>query len=321
MAARMTDPGDAPTPGVTATPAVTACPGVTPAPAIDPGGGLYLSPVLYDVVNGPDTAREVTALERAAARFAARSGPGSVWLEPACGTGRYLRGLWRRGRHVAGYDPAAGMRAYATRRLAAMTTPHAATRRPGAKPPRRAIADAHFTTPAPDVARALGRLAAADVAICPVNSLRHLRDDPAALAHLAQVAALLRPGGVYLVGIDLLHGDREPEEDVWEAARGPLRVQQVIQYLPPEDRRRREQVVVELVVTRPSGTAHHGYTYDLRTYTARQWSRLVARSALRRVGVCDAAGREVPAAAWDEPRPYQIEVLSPRSGGPRGGPR
>ena len=83
----------------------------------DPGGGLYLEPVLYDVVNTPQTAMEVDALQRAARQFARRSGPGSVWLEPACGTGRYLRVLARRGCKVRGYDPLPGMLAYAAGRL------------------------------------------------------------------------------------------------------------------------------------------------------------------------------------------------------------
>jgi SAM-dependent methyltransferase len=261
---------------------------------VDPGGGLYLAPVLYDVVNAPGTAPEVDALERCARRFAGRSGPGSVWLEPACGTGRYLRVLARRGRKVRGYDPQPAVLDYARRRLDAL----------GAD--QRLIA-ADFT--APLVGPGSRRLGRADVAFCPVNSLRHLRDDRAALAHLAQIAAVLRPGGVYLVGIDLHHRDREPEEDVWTGTRGALTVQQVVQYLPPVGRSRRETVIVASTATRPRGVEHASYRYELRTYTAAQWAALLGRSPLRRIATCDARGRPVDRTA---PLPYQIEVLAPR---------
>jgi SAM-dependent methyltransferase len=257
---------------------------------VDRGGGLYLAPVLYDVVNTPDTAPEVDALERAARRFARRSGESSVWLEPACGTGRYLRVLARRGRRVRGYDPLPAALRYARGRLDVLGADHR-------------LVEADFTAPLP---RPVGR---ADVAFCPVNSVRHLPDDRDVLAHFEQIASALRRGGVYLVGIDLHHAGREPDEDVWTATRGALSVQQVIQYLPPEGRARIETVIVELVITRPRGTEHAGYRYGLRTYTAGQWDALVNRSALRRVATCDRAGRPVDRTAR---LPYQIEVLAPR---------
>ena len=261
----------------------------------DTGGGLYLEPALYDLVNTPDTAREVRALVRAAGRFAARSGPRSRWLEPACGTGRYLRLLARRGREVTGYDPAAPMRAYAARRL-----------------PAAAVLDAHFTTGAAALRASLGNRAPVDVAICPVNSLRHLPDDASLLAHLTQIAGVLAPEGVYVVGLDLHHEGREPDEDVWEAARGRLRARQVIQYLPPEGADRTETVIVALMITRPRGVEHRQYAYPLRTYTHAQWSHVVDRSPLRRLAVCDAAGQPVPDLARHASLPYQLEILAPR---------
>ena len=255
----------------------------------DRGGGLYLQPVLYDVVNTPETAREVDALQRAAHRFARTSGPGSVWLEPACGTGRYLRVLAGRGRKVRGYDPMPAMLAYADRRLARHAADHHLVR-------------ADFTTP-------ITTLAPADVAFCPVNSVRHLTSDSAMLAHLDQIARSLAPGGVYLVGVDLHDPNRVPDEDVWQATRGSLSVQQIIQYLPPAGRARTERVIVELVVTRPRGVENHSYAYDLRTYTERQWRDLIDRSALRLVATCDQNGRPFEGTAR---LPYQIEVLAPR---------
>ena len=257
------------------------------------GGGLYREPLLYDVVNTPGTAAEVDALIRCARRFArGGGGPGSTWLEPACGTGRYLRALAGRGRRVRGYDPLPDMVAFARERLDRRSADHR-------------VLPASFTTPAPDLAG----LGPADVAFCPVNSLRHLMTDDDVLAHFAQVAALLAPGGVYVVGLDLLAPDAAPDEDVWTATRGGLTVQQVIQYLPPEAGDRVEHVIVSMTADRPRGRRQHDHAYGLRTYTAGQWSALVERSALRPVATCDAGGRPYASAA---PLPYQLEVLAAR---------
>jgi SAM-dependent methyltransferase len=257
------------------------------------GGGLYREPLLYDVVNTPGTAAEVDALTRCARRFArGGGGPGTTWLEPACGTGRYLRVLAGRGRVVRGYDPLPDMLAFARGRLDRRGADHTLT-------------EATFTTPARDLT-ALGR---ADVAFCPVNSLRHLMTDDEVLAHFAQVAALLAPGGVYVVGLDLHVPGRDPDEDVWRAVRGELGVQQVIQYLPPDGDDRVEQVIVSMTVDRPGGATQHDHGYGLRTYTAGQWAALVARSALRMAATCDASGKPY---AGEAPLPYQLEVLAAR---------
>jgi SAM-dependent methyltransferase len=274
------------------------------------GGGFYREPRLYDVVHTPGTAREVAALVRAARSAGARIEPGSVWLEPACGTGRYLRGLLRRGFAVRGYDPQPEMLAYATGRLGRMTTPPASSAGSGRRAPGAdfSLVAASFTTPAAEL-RNLGR---ADVAFCPVNSLRHLASDQDVLAHLEQIAALLAKGGIYLVGLDLHHRERTCEEDVWTGARGQLRMTQIVQYLPPGPRSRRERVIVEMVVRRPRAEEHLSYTYDLRTYTARQWRDLLDRSALRRLAVCDASGRPVSGEIAAARLPYQLEVLGPR---------
>lgn len=256
---------------------------------MESGGGLYQAPLYYDVVNTPGTAPETAALIRLARRFAARSGPGSIWLEPACGTGRYLRHLQRRGRRVRGYDAQPAMLEFAAARL----------------DNDAGLATAAFTTPAEKL-RDFGH---ADVAFCPVNSLRHLHTDRDVIAHFEQIAALLADGGVYIVGLDLHVAERQPDEDVWHARRGGLAITQVVQYLPPDPGSRREHVVVELLATRPRGQEHLSFAYDLRTYTERQWTALLARSPLRRLATANANGRPVNGAAR---LPYQLEVLARR---------
>ncbi len=148
-----------------------------------------------------------------------------------------------------------------------------------------------------------------DFACNPVNSLRHLDCDRTMLAHFAQMAQVLKPGAVYLVGISLTdYGWLSEEEDLWEARRGPCQVSQLVNYLPPAPgtgRARIEKVVSHLTVTRPRGTHHFDDTYDLRCYDQEEWQRLVGRSALRHLGSFDAQGRPLEGRTV----PYQLEAL------------
>ncbi|MEO1718089.1 MAG: class I SAM-dependent methyltransferase, partial [Planctomycetota bacterium] len=76
--------------------------------------GLYTDASVYDILHGPGTAEDVDALEAIAAKHAA--GAPDVWLEPACGSGRYLRVAAGRGHSVVGFDYEAGMVEYARER-------------------------------------------------------------------------------------------------------------------------------------------------------------------------------------------------------------
>jgi SAM-dependent methyltransferase len=151
-----------------------------------------------------------------------------------------------------------------------------------------------------------------DIAFNTVNTIRHLENDAAVLRHLHDVARVLRPGGIYAIGISLSrYGSESPEEDVWEARRGRCAVRQIVQYLPPGTWQGRgagariERVVSHLVVERPAGREHRDATYDLRCYDATQWRRLLARSALQHVALADPAGRMLAARTT----PYAIDIL------------
>lgn len=258
--------------------------------------GIYDDPVVYDVLATPGTAAELDLLERLYRRFAPRPAGRRrpAWLEPACGTGRLLRGAARRGYRVTGIDRSPALAAYARRRL----------RRAGLARRARVLIG--------DMADVSGILppASVDFAFIPDNSLRHLPDDASLDRHLAGMARVLRPGGVYVVGISLHHpGLDGPDEDVWTARRGRLRVTQLVQYLPPEPRgprRRRERVISHLVIERPRGVEHRDDVYDLRSYTEQQWRAAVGRSPLRRVAGLDRWGRDRAGRVL----PYQLEILA-----------
>lgn len=262
--------------------------------------GLYAEPVLYDILYTPGTAAEVTALEKVERHFAGGSSlkKSRLWLEPACGTGRYLRVAAGRGRRCLGFDIDARLLDYARGRK---------VRPVGAPSPRYFLGDMK------DFSAACGlETSSVDFAFNPVNSLRHLSSDRAMLAHFAQMATVLKPGAVYVVGISLTdYTWLTPEEDLWESVRGGCRVSQLVNYLPPEPGTRlgrTERVLSHLTVTHGQDTQHWDDAYGLRCYDRRQWGKLVEKSALHTRGSFDGQGRPLEQRIL----PYQFEVLSCR---------
>lgn len=256
---------------------------------------LYADPMLYDILHSPGTAQEVSVLEKVEACYAADStAAGRLWFEPAAGTGRYLRVADGRGRRVVGFDRDPGQVAYARRRV-----------------PASFVADMRDF--ADEAAKAGYAAECADFAFQPVNSIRHLQTDADMLDHFAQMARILKPGAVYVVGISLTDYDWLCEdEDLWEGARGRCKVSQLVNYLPPvpgTERARSETVISHLTVTRPRGQEHFDDRYDLRTYDQQQWQDLIRSSALEHAGGFDAFGDRL----GDRVLPYQLEVLRRRT--------
>jgi hypothetical protein len=132
---------------------------------------------------------------------------------------------------------------------------------------------------------------------------------------------VLRPGGIYAVGISLtVYGAEVPQEDVFTARRGRTRLVQVMQYLPPDTwpvsagrpprgaRRRFERVVSHVTIERPSGAEHRDHAYWLRCYDAAEWHAVLRRSPLERRAIVDWRGTPVIEGAT----PYALHLLSPR---------
>ena len=250
----------------------------------------YAHPGVYDILHTPGTAHEVDLLERLFRTHA--PGLRGRWLEPACGTGRYLRVLAGRGYRGTGIDLDRHMLAYAEQRL----------RRRGLLGRVRLIeADmAAFADHLPPHSHA--------VAFNLVNSLRHLLDGRQVRQHFDEVRRVLHPDGVYVVGISFSrYGEEEPSEDLWTARRGNCSVRQVVQYLPPDRQHRREIVLSHLQIDRPSGRQTLDSRYELRSYDERQWDALLRRAGWRRLGAIDDQGRDVAGRILN----YQLEVLRP----------
>lgn len=223
---------------------------------------LYADPALYELIHATGTDDEVWLLDRVAGLHGT-SGRKTA-LEPACGTGRYLAGLLRRGWAVEGYDVSPAMARYARGRLArygARAVVKTGDMRTYASPPRFGLV---FNL---------------------LSTFRHLLNDRDALAHLRRCAEALAPGGVMVLGMDLaLYGKDEPEEDVW-TERG---MNHVMMTLPPERRKRRERIMNFVTVPGRKVIESH---YDLRSYDWREFSALLAKSPLKLLAAYGYDGR------------------------------
>ncbi len=217
--------------------------------------GFYADPGLYELLHAEGTDDEVWFLDRVAKRH---GNGGRTALEPACGTGRYLAGLARRGWTVHGYDLSAKMAAFACKRLAKWGK-------------RATVARGDMVSYRPQRKY--------DFAFNLLSTFRHLPDDKSALAHLRGVAASLNPGGLFVLGLDLaLYGLDQPEEETWSVSRGGRRYTHVMMTLPPDARKRRERILNFVTVPRPRGQKVLESAYDLRSYDADELAGLILKT-------------------------------------------
>jgi SAM-dependent methyltransferase len=163
---------------------------------------LYTTEVeLYDIAFSWDVEEEVDWLVDRLGGPRVRS-----VLEPACGSGRILEAFARRGIEAVGIDISPTMVEFANRRLAAAGLPGLAF-------------EANMVSF--DFDRTFHG------AVCPIDSVAYLLDRAAIREHLNAVARHLRPGGKYLVQLEL-RSERNPwagvEDSVWEEERAGVRL-------------------------------------------------------------------------------------------------
>jgi SAM-dependent methyltransferase len=213
----------------------------------------YEAPRWYDVIFDDDTAREAAFLEGLFERHGRSRG--RRCLEPACGSGRLVVEMVRRGWKVTGFDLSPEMVAYSRRRLAEEGL-------------RASVVEARM-----EDFRLRGRF---DLAHCLVSTFKHLLDEGSALAHLTRVAAALAPGGLYVLGLHLSdYSDTQRRRERWVARRGGTRVTCNLQSWPPDRRRRVERVRSRLLVEEGDRTRRVESHFDFRTYDHRQLRTLL----------------------------------------------
>ena len=223
----------------------------------------YDYPQYYDIAFQAYTLREADFIEAACRKycpFDARR-----LLEPACGSGRLVTELAARGYQMTGFDLSRPALSYLRRRLT-----------------RRRLHAETFEGEMSDFR--LGQ--SVDAAYCTVSTFRHLLTEQAARSHLECIAESLRSGGIYVLGLHLLPLDSDGE-DVWNwtEQRRKTKVTVTLRMLHIDLRRRIENVRISILVRRGSKKRRLRHEFQSRTYTARQFRRLL--DSVRLLELCD----------------------------------
>ncbi len=215
---------------------------------------IYDFPTYYDLVFGSDTAAELRFLVACFERFV--DGRVRRVFEPACGTGRLMYRLARsHGLEVGGIDLNAKAVEYCNERLARLELKG-----------RAQVGDmSDFAVKRPY-----------DAAFNTINSFRHLPTEQAAVGHLESMAGAVRPGGIYALGLHLTPTRGETtDEESWSARRGQLAINTYMWPIEKNPRKRLERFGIRFDVYKPTESLRIEDVLELRSYTYRQFEKLV----------------------------------------------
>lgn len=223
----------------------------------------YDYPAWFDLAFRDETQPEADFIEAACHKYC--DFPVKRLLEPACGSGRLIVELAKRGYSMTGFDLNQSMLDYARRRLA--------RRRLNADLFTADMADFRLEQPV-------------DAAYNTFNSFRHLLTEEAAVSHLKSVANALKPGGIYILGLHLLPPDADEEStERWMAKAGQTRLSATLRVTAASRRKRLEVLRMSLLVRTPKREVRIRSEFTLRLYTARQLKSLLA--AVPQFELCD----------------------------------
>ena len=213
----------------------------------------YDYPHYYDIAFQGYTRMEADFIEAACRKYCGRRV--RRLLEPACGTGRLITELAARGYDMIGFDLNQAALSYLRQRLR--------RRRLNAE-----VFEADMTQFQLD-----RRI---EAAFCTVNTFRHLLTEQAARRHLECIAATLRPGGIYLLGMHLQRRNSEKLQILpWEQRRGATAVLATLRPLSSDWRRRFQKFRVDLLVRTRAEQLRLRHEFPMRTYTPRQFRDLL----------------------------------------------
>ena len=219
-------------------------------------GNLYDYPTYYDLVYGSDWKAEVGFLLGAFERFV--DGGVKHALEPACGTGRLIFRLMKRGIDVHGLDLSANAVEYCNKRL----------ERHGFSQTARVADMCDFTYDTEF-----------DAGFNTINSFRHLVKHEQAIQHLRCMAGAIKKGGIYVLGIHLYPKKGPPiEEESWFAQRGHLGVQTEMALIERRLNERYEEYSMRYDIWTPTNHQVLEDRFRFRTYTADQFEFLIANA-------------------------------------------
>jgi SAM-dependent methyltransferase len=218
----------------------------------------YDTPLYYDIIFDAGTPGEADFLE-AVHHLYGPQGRSRRLLEPACGSGRLVLEMARRGWKVDGFDGNPNMLAYARERLKA--------------------AELHAELWEDQLQRFTpGKNQPYDLAHCLVSSFKYLLHGRDAAACLRRIADCLRPGGLFVLGVHLTDYAHNPEEhERWQAERDGIRVTCDTHTWPANPETRLEELRTRLRITHGGRTHVQETQWQFRTYNAAQMRALLRR--------------------------------------------
>lgn len=216
----------------------------------------YDYPEYYDLGFQEDTPKEIEFLQKAFERY----GIGTVKriIEPACGTGRLVFRLAELGYDVAGFDLNENALNFLRKRLEK-------------KKLKADVFQANmidFTVAKPY-----------DVALNTFNTIRHLLTEEDAAAHLRAVAAALRSGGLFFLGLHVMPPDADAHcIERWRAKKGQTQVSYTLRVVNWQPRQRLERLRVSMLIRKGQQPPLRVQTeMTLRSYTLTQLRKLLAK--------------------------------------------
>lgn len=222
----------------------------------------YDTPLYYDIIFDSDTEKEADFLEAMVERHGRvrKRGKALRVLEPACGSGRLVAALARRGHVVDGFDLNEHMLAYATERLA--------QHRPKLQATLWQNRMEDFRVP--------GKRRH-DLAHCLVSTFKYVMEEEGAQSHLRRVADSLYQGGLYVLGLHLTdYRDLREHHERWVGEREGIHVVCNTHTAIPSQRTRTEDLRTRLRITRDGKKWTQETKWQFRTYNAAQMKRLLA---------------------------------------------
>lgn len=220
----------------------------------------YDTPLFYDIVFDGDSPAEGAFLEAVHREYGRGNRSKRSVIEPACGSGRLLLEMAKRGWSVAGFDANFQMLDFARKRMKGN----------GQRGKIWEDRMESFRVP---------RNRKFDLAHCLVSSFKYLLTESHAEACLQGVADCLKPGGVFALGLHMTDYDNlRVTHERWVDSRDGVKVVSNTRTWPADVERRIEPIRSRLKVTFPDGEERFQETHwEARTYSASELRALVAR--------------------------------------------
>ena len=218
----------------------------------------YDTPLYYDIIFDADTPKEGAFLQALHEHFG-RSGKSRQLLEPACGSGRLVSEMARRGWKVSGFDGNARMLDFAKDRL----------KQQGLK--ARIWEDWMQSFELPKVQTF-------DFAHCLVSTFKYLLKEQDALACLQRTAAVLKPGAIFALGVHLTdYSSQKEEHERWVAERDGIKVTCNTHTWSADRKKRLEDLRTRLRIQDNNRRHVQETRWQFRTYNASQMQGLLAK--------------------------------------------